>query len=226
MQGGKIRMMQKILTGTYTGFTVMAIATVFLIGCAAGGKNAADKHLENAKPLISALENGEGFSIKEFSKMDEASRKDFNNAVIMIEDENYEQAVELLQGVIEKSPGVTAPYINMAIACQGIGKQEKAEDNLKTALNLFPDHPVVCNEYGLLYRKTGRFAEAKKMYEKAINRFPDYNPAHRNMGILCDLYLNDPDCALRHYEIYSKAKPQDKQVKVWIAGLRLAAERN
>ncbi|MBI5063793.1 MAG: tetratricopeptide repeat protein, partial [Desulfatitalea sp.] len=128
--------------------------------------------------------------------------------------------IDLLEKVIEKSPGFTAPYINMAIAYQRTGKPEKAEEHLKKALEIFPEHPVACNEYGLLYRKTGRFAEARAIYEKAVARFPDYYPAHRNLGILCDLYLNDPACALSHYEIYSESRPQDKQVKLWIADLR------
>ena len=64
------------------------------------------------------------------------------------------------------------------------------------------------------------------MYEKAIEGFPNYYPAHRNLGILCELYLSDPECALEHYEIYTKAKPEDEQVKLWIMDLRIRLERN
>ena len=57
-------------------------------------------------------------------------------------------------------------------------------------------------------------------------RFPEYYPMHKNLGILCDLYLNDPACALEHYEIYSKAMPEDAQVKLWIADVRARLGRN
>jgi Tfp pilus assembly protein PilF len=138
----------------------------------------------------------------------------------MMKDQDYGQAIDLLEKVIKQSPGVTAPYIDIAIAYQRVGKPELAEGHLKTALSLFPEHPVACNEYGLLCRKTGRFAEARAIYEKAIARFPEYYPLHRNLGILCDLYLNDPACALEHYEIYSNAMPKDAQVTLWIADVR------
>jgi Tfp pilus assembly protein PilF len=172
-------------------------------------------------PSVARLEDGrEGFTITEVPSMDEASRRDFVRAVAMLKNQEYGRAIDLLEKVIERSPGVTAPYIDIAIAYQRTGKPERAEEHLKTALTLFPGHPVACNEYGLLYRKTGRFAEARAIYEKAIERFPDYYPAHKNLGILCDLYLNDPVCALEHYEIYSKAKPEDAQVPLWIADVR------
>ena len=224
MQGMQIRMLRRLKARAYAGFAVLAMVLSVLAGCATDGKV---KALVAHEPSVARLDDGrEGFIITEIPKMDDASRRDFDRAVAMLKDQDYGQAIDLLEKVIEQSPGVTAPYIDIAIAYQRIGKPEQAEEHLKTALKLFPEHPVACNEYGLLYRRTGRFAEARAIYEKAIARFPDYYPAHRNLGILCDLYLNDPACALEHYEIYSEARPEDKPVKLWIADLRARLGRN
>ncbi len=231
MQGMQIRILRRLKTRTYAGFAVLAMVLSVFAGCATDGTvkaQVADESSMGKEPSVARLEDGrEGFIITEVSKMDEASRRDFDRAVVMLKDqEDYGQAIDILKKVIEQSPDVTAPYIDIAIAYQRIGKPELAEEHLKTALKLFPDHPVACNEYGLLYRKTGRFAEARAIYEKAITRFSDYYPTHRNLGILCDLYLSDPACALKHYEIYSEARPEDKQVKFWIADLRARLGRN
>jgi Flp pilus assembly protein TadD len=175
---------------------------------------------------VSRLEDGrEGFVIMESSGIDSESRRYFERAVVLMENRNYEKAIELLETVVERSPGVTAPYINIAIACKRVGRFEEAEQYLKTALSLVPEHPVASNEYGLLLRRTGRFAEARAVYEKMLTIFPGYHPVRRNLGILCDLYLNDLTCALDHYEIYSAAMPDDEQVKLWVADLRLRTGR-
>jgi len=222
MQGMQIRMLRRLSARTYVGFAVLAMVLPVLAGCATNGKI---ETLDVREPSVARLEDGrEGFIITEVLKMDEESRRDFDHAVTMLKDQDYGQAIALLEKVIEQSPCVTTPYIDIAIAYQLIGKPEQAEEHLKTALKLIPGHPVACNEYGLLYRKTGRFVEARTMYEKAIEGFSNYYPAHRNLGILCELYLSDPACALEHYEIYSKAKPEDEQVKLWIRGLRIRLE--
>jgi tetratricopeptide (TPR) repeat protein len=175
---------------------------------------------------VARLDDGrQGFVIRENPGMDAESRGEFERAVAMMNDGKDDKAIELLTKVIERSPGVTAPYINLAKACMRTGKPEPAEQHLKTALGLVPDHPVASNEYGLLLRKGGRFKEAREIYEKSLASFPDYLPVRRNLGILCDLYLNDPECALKQFEIYSEGMPTDGQVKIWAAELRMRLGR-
>jgi Tfp pilus assembly protein PilF len=231
MQKVHMGMLRRLNIRTGAGFAVLAMVLSVLAGCATDGKvKPAGVSQETSLAegsSVARLEDGrKGFIITEVPQMDETSRRDFERAVAMMKDQDYGQAVDLLEKVIGQSPGVTAPYIDIAIAYQHIGKPEQAEEYLKAALRLVPDHPVASNEYGLLCRKTGRFADARAIYEKAIARFPDYYPVHRNLGILCDLYLNDPVCALEHYETYSEAMPEDKQVKLWIADLRARLGRN
>ncbi len=217
---------------TISGYRLLAIGLLLLAGCATWGK----AKVEPAEPApaaaakpSSSLPTGpsvarftdgrEGFLITEPSAMDAQSRADFDKASALIKEAKYDKAIELLEKVIAKSPGMTVPHINVAIAYERINKPEQAEKHLKKALELIPGHPVASNEYGLLLRKAGRFAESRQIYEKALAAFPEYYPIHKNLGILCDLYLKDAACAIKHYEIYGKAVPKDQQVKLWLADL-------
>jgi len=178
-------------------------------------------------PSVARLEGGgQGFVLREKPNMDARGRDEFKRALAMMKEGNTEAAIALLTGVISRSPGVTAPYIDIAAVYLRIGKPELAEQNLKIALGLVPGHPVASNEYGLLLRRSGRFKEAREVYEKAIDNFPDYLPVRRNLGILCDLYLSDPACGLKQFEIYSEGMPDDAQVKIWIAELRNRRGKN
>lgn len=197
---------------------VVALVMTFVLysGCAA----------TSTGPSVARLKDGrQGFVIQEKTDMDAVSRGEFERAVAMMNSGNNDAAIGLLAKVIYRSPSITAPHINIAVAYMRTGKPELAEQHFKAALGLVPDHPVAGNEYGLLLRKSGRFKEAREIYEKAIASFPDYLPAHRNLGILCDLYLNDPACALEQFEIYSEGMPADAQVKIWIAELRMRLGR-
>ena len=210
------------------GLVMPVIALWLFAGCVTGTDVTRARHTPVVQEVPATMDASvvrladgrKGFIITEVCSIKDALRKDFTSAVAMLNDQDYVNAIDLLQKIIEQSPGVTAPYINIAIAYQHMGKAEQAEGHLKTALDIVPGHPAACNQYGLLYRKSGRFKEARKIYEQALNSFPEYYPAHRNLGILCDLYLNDLACALEHYEIYSQYMPEDRQVKIWIADLR------
>ncbi len=198
---------------------------VSLSGCVTGGKTIPESATVNVPihegSTLTLFDDGRrGFVLTESANLDAATRRNFDQAVILINNRDFEQAIALLEPVVETSPGVTAPYINLAMVYRKVDKSKLAEEQLKTALNLIPAHPVASNEYGLLLRKAGRFDEARNVYEQALMTFPDYLPVRRNLGILCDLYLNDPECALAQYELYNEVNPENKQVKMWITELQ------
>lgn len=147
-------------------------------------------------------------------------RADFDAAMARLNAEKYEEGIALLDKVIARTQSNPVPYINRGIAYARLGNHKAAEEDFKRALELKPDHPVANNEYGLLFRKTGRFAEARKLYESLLAKYPYYPVVHKNLGILCDLYLRDYACALREYEIYGEAVPEDKNIKIWIADVQ------
>jgi lipoprotein NlpI len=91
---------------------------------------------------------------------------------------------------------------------------------LLKALALNPDHPIAHNELGIVFRKSGRFDEAKKSYEAALAIYPGYHYARRNLAVLCDLYLVDLQCALENYEAYMATVPSDSEATMWIVDIR------
>ena len=158
--------------------------------------------------------------LKITENVDSDVRAEFDAAMKFLKAEDYEKGIALLTQLTQRAKTNTAPYINLAIAYQRIGNLSAAEENLKKAIALSPDHPIANHEFGLLYRRTGRFAEAKKSYERALEKSPSLLPARKNLAILCDLYLRDMECALKNYQLYSQAAPDDKTVQLWIADLQ------
>ena len=96
----------------------------------------------------------------------------------------------------------------------------ESEAALAKATERAPWDAATWTEYGLTLRQAGKFAEARAAYETAIKANPSYAPAHRNLGVLLDLFLDDPLTAQTELETYKQLTGEDKPVSGWLAELR------
>lgn len=151
---------------------------------------------------------------------DDSVEQMFTEALSHLQQQEYQQGIELLETLTAKENRLAAPFVNLGIAYSRTGNTKKAEYSFSRALRLDAGHAVANNELGLLYRKTGRFKAAKSAYMNALVEHPDYLPARKNLGILCELYLHDMECALEQYQAYLEYAPEEKTVARWALELK------
>ena len=148
----------------------------------------------------------------------------FNAAMQKMEQEKYQAGIDQLEQLVAQNNASAVPYINMAIAYKKLDETEKAKEKLESALEIEPNNPVANNEYALLLRKKGQFVEARQTYEKILTKYPEFALANKNLGVLCDIYIKDYQCALEAYQAYSAVTPDDEDVQIWISDLEMRTQ--
>ena len=76
-----------------------------------------------------------------------------------------------------------------------------------------------------MQRERGNFAAAEQSYSGALQVDAGYAIAHRNLGVLKDMYQADAASALPHFEQYQALTGEEKPVTSWIADVKQRAGR-
>ena len=211
----------------------LLLAPVLLAGCASAPRDRARTEpvptapapVAESVPDSKFVREPGGFTVTQEAPVAGAARSDYEAAERLLEQSKNEPAIPLLLKVVERAPAFTSAHLALGIAYERTGNLEKAEASLLRAVELNPRHPAALNELGLVQRRTGQLKKARESYEAALAQFPDFHYAHRNLAILCDLYLADSACALEHYEAYQRLAPEDTDVVKWIADVRNRSNR-
>lgn len=195
-------------------------ALVTLLALAIAGCNATTTSAVKRAPARIEVQEAVGFTITEDAHVAGEVRIDYDRALDLLDQGRLEEGVAVLETVAEQAPELSAPRIDLGVAQHRLGNLEAAEENLKMALAINPQHPIALNELGIVYRKTARFAQARQSYEAALAVYPGYHYARRNLAILCDLFLADLDCALQNYEAYMATVHSDDEASMWLKDIR------
>lgn len=207
-----------------SGSAVAGLALLLAAGCAPGARRPAEAPVPQpvdvaVEAVLGVHQDAGGFTITQRLSLPPDVRADYDSAVRLLEAGRYEPGIAALLQLIERAPEAAAAHFDLGVAYARTGDLDRAEAALGKTLQLSPHNPAACNELGLVQRRKGQFAQARASYEEALSQFPDYHYAHRNLAILCDLYLGDRACALTHYEAYRRLVPDDTEVAKWIAAL-------
>jgi tetratricopeptide (TPR) repeat protein len=150
-----------------------------------------------------------------------AVQRDFAGALSAMKLGRYKDAERMLLALTRIHPELSGPYANLGIVYFRLGKLPEATEALEKAIGINPDRAAYHNQLGIVYRQSGQLDKAREAYARALLIDSNYLNTHLNLGILYDLYLQEHDKALQHYERYQALLPSaDVQVNKWIVDLK------
>lgn len=126
--------------------------------------------------------------------------------------------------ITEQYPSFSGPWLNLGLVQQQLDQEQAAMLSFRQAIDANPSNLDAYNVLAISLREQGQFIEAENLYKAALAQWPDHADSHRNLGILYDLYLHQPEPALYHYRQTQQLSNSDneaaqRQLKGWIVEL-------
>lgn len=130
-----------------------------------------------ALPSGDSLAAGNSSASSSSSSSSSSSISDYDDAVDLIDDENYADAIPLLQKVVAKEPANADAYNYLGYANRKLGKRSEALGYYRKALSVEPEH-FGANEYlGELYLEMKQLPQAEErlaVLQKACGTCEEY----------------------------------------------------
>lgn len=151
----------------------------------------------------------------------DSEREQYQRAVALLKSNKLGAAKSIFLEFKSDRPELAGPYANLAVIALKNNKPEKALDLVKIALTKNPKMAEALNLLAYLEQISGEIKSAEKHYKEAIANKENYAIAHYNIALLYDVYLQNVEKAIPHYERYmSLTNNQDKNTSDWLEQIK------
>jgi tetratricopeptide (TPR) repeat protein len=150
----------------------------------------------------------------------------FQKGITLVEHNKLKEAKVVFEALRTSYPHVSVFHNNLGVADKRLGLLDEAVASYRQAIAIQPVYPEAYYNLAIALREQGEFREAEEAYRHAIEGAPDFRDAHYNLAVLYDLYLNEPEKAIEHYQTYLGSGGEGRdEVTIWITALQKRAER-
>lgn len=202
--------------------SLLALLMVGLLAACAGSPSTSSEPRRRTAVSTPAAEPAVQPMPPQASKGDPDLR--FKAALKLMKEKKSKEAEAAFLGLARDFPAFSGPLTDLGILHAQARRRDQAIASLSEAVNVNAKNVIALNWLGILYRESGDFARAEKVYLKALAANPDYAAARLNLGILYDVSLKRPRDALAQYRLYQEQTGGSNLiVGVWIKELEGSA---
>lgn len=135
-------------------------------------------------------------------KIDKGSVLLFIEAKKAIRKNDYKTAKQKLGVITQKDTSLSGPWVLLGNIAVEQGQYKQAQENYKQAIKITPNNINAYIALAKVQRLMGEFNVAQNTLALTLEVWKDCPEAHLNLGVLYDLYLNQPKKAQQHIEAY------------------------
>ncbi len=143
---------------------------------------------------------------------DTSSEYTYENAMRLVREWKYSEAINCLEGFLEANPRHSMACNDLGVLYLNEGNKEKALYYLKESVVIEPKNLTARKNLGDLYLNLGDLGEGLKIYMKIIEENPDDIEALLKLGEVCEKFERSEGAKL-FYKKALKIQPENNLIK-------------
>jgi len=136
------------------------------------------------------------------SKINKGSVLLFIEAKKAIRNNDFATAKQKLSVITQKDTSLSGPWVLLGNIAMEEKQYKLAQSHYQKAIKITPDNINAYVALAKVQRLMGEFHVAQNTLTLVLGIWKDCPEAHLNLGVLYDMYLNQPEKAQQHIEAY------------------------